>query len=281
MTPVFFGSALNNFGVAELLQGLADLAPSPLAQPTAGRSIAPEEEKVTGFVFKIQANMDPKHRDRLAFVRLCSGHFKRGMKLHHVRSGKTLSVHNPVLFLAQERELAEEAFAGDVIGIPNHGNLRIGDALTEGESLRFTGIPSFAPELLQSVRPDDPLRAKHLERALLQLSEEGAARAFKRQTGTEWIVGAVGSLQFDVLSDRIRSEYEVPVHFQPTTLHTARWVEAEDPGELKAFSNANQASLAADYDGSPVFLARNAWHLQDTQESWPDIRFLETKEQAV
>ncbi len=281
MTPVFFGSALNNFGVTELLQGLVDLAPSPTPQSTATRTVAPDEDKVTGFVFKIQANMDPKHRDRLAFVRICSGHFKRGMKLRHVRSGKTLAVHNPVLFLAQERELAEEAFPGDVIGIPNHGNLRIGDALTEGETLRFIGIPSFAPELLQSVRPDDPMRAKHLERALLQLSEEGAARAFKRQTGTEWIVGAVGALQFDVLSDRIRSEYDVPVHFQPTTLMTARWVEAEDTAGLKAFANANQASLAADYDGSPVFLARNAWHLQDAQESWPEIRFLETKEQAT
>jgi len=280
MTPVYFGSAINNFGVAELLQGLVRLAPPPKSQPTELRTIKPDEDKVTGFVFKIQANMDPKHRDRIAFVRLCSGHFRRGMKLRHVRTGKLLNVHNPVLFLAQERELAEEAFAGDIIGIPNHGNLRIGDSLSEGESLRFTGIPSFAPELLQAVRPEDPLRAKHLERALLQLSEEGAARAFRRQTTSDWIVGAVGALQFDVLSDRIRNEYAVPVRFEPTTLYTARWLEAERADELKAFSNANRASLAEDYDGTPVFLARNAWHLNDASENWPQIRFLKTKEQA-
>ena len=280
-TPVFFGSALNNFGVRELLEGLVRLAPTPKSQPSLDRLVDPGEEKVSGFVFKIQANMDPKHRDRIAFVRLCSGHFKRGMKLKHVRSGKMLKVHNPVLFMAQERELAEEAFPGDIIGIPNHGNLRIGDALTEGEPLRFSGIPSFAPELLQTVRPEDPLRAKHLERALLQLSEEGAARAFKRRTTAQWIVGVVGALQFDVLSDRIRSEYDIPVRFEPTSLYTARWLEAEQPDELKAFSNANQASLAEDYDGSPVFLARNAWHLSDASDNWPEIRFLKTKEQAT
>ena len=281
MTPVYFGSAINNFGVAELLRGLVRLAPPPKAQPAVGRRVAPDEDKVSGFVFKIQANMDPKHRDRIAFVRLCSGHFRRGMKLYHVRSGKTLTVHNPVLFLAQDRELAEEAYAGDVIGIPNHGNLRIGDALTEGECLRFTGIPSFAPELLQAVRPEDPMRAKHLERALLQLSEEGAARAFRRELSNDWIVGAVGALQFDVLSDRIRNEYAVPVRFEPTSLYTARWIEAEKSDELKAFASANRASLAEDYDGTPVFLARNAWHLNDAAENWPGIRFLTTKEQAA
>jgi peptide chain release factor 3 len=280
LTPVFFGSALNNFGVRELLEGLVELAPSPRPQPAESRAVDPEEEAVTGFVFKIQANMDPKHRDRIAFVRLCSGRFRRGMKLLHVRSGKTLTVHNPVLFLAQDRELAEEAWAGDIIGIPNHGNLRIGDALTEGEPLRFTGIPSFAPELLRKVRPEDPMRAKHLGRALLHLAEEGAAQVFRPSLGTDWIVGVAGALQFDVLADRIRTEYGIPVHFEGTSLFTARWVEAEDHQALKRFANAHHGSMAADHDGLPVFLARNAWHLKTTGEDWPAMRFLKTREQV-
>src|SRR6202140_283634 len=248
LTPVYFGSALNNFGVRELLEGLVELAPSPRPQPAESRAVDPEEEAVTGFVFKIQANMDPKPRDRIPFVRLCSGRFRRGMKLLHVRSGKTLAIHNPVLFLAQDRELAEEAWAGDIIGIPNHGNLRIGDALTEGEPLRFTGIPSFAPELLRKVRPEDPMRAKHLGRALLHLAEEGAAQVFRPSFGTDWIVGVAGALQFDVLADRIRTEYGIPVHFEGTALFTARWVEAEDHQALKSFANAHHASMAADHD---------------------------------
>jgi peptide chain release factor 3 len=280
LTPVYFGSALNNFGVRELLEGLVELAPSPRSQPAETRAVDPEEEAVTGFVFKIQANMDPKHRDRVAFVRLCSGRFRRGMKLLHVRSGKTLTVHNPVLFLAQDRELAEEAWAGDIIGIPNHGNLRIGDALTEGEPLRFTGIPSFAPELLRKVRPEDPMRAKHLGRALLHLAEEGAAQVFRPSFGTDWIVGVAGALQFDVLADRIRTEYGIPVHFEGTSLFTARWVEAEDHQALKRFANAHHASMAEDHDGLPVFLARNAWHLKTTGEDWPAMRFLKTREQV-
>lgn len=178
----------------------------------------PTEEKVSCFVFKIQANMDPKHRDRIAFVRLCSGHFKRGMKLLHVREGKQIVLPNPVMFLAQDRELAEDAFAGDIVGIPNHGNLRIGDGLTEGEKLHFTGIPTFAPELLQKVRALDPLKAKHLAKALQQIAEEGGASVFKPTIGTDWIVGVVGALQFEVLADRIRTEYDIPVAFEPTTL---------------------------------------------------------------
>lgn len=281
MTPVYFGSAINNFGVRELLDGLADLAPPPRPQPTVDRAIEPEENKVSGFVFKIQANMDPNHRDRIAFVRLCSGHFKRGMKLLHVRSGKQLNMHNPVLFLARDRELAEEAWAGDIIGVPNHGNLRIGDALTEGETLQFTGIPSFAPELLQRVRPEDPMRAKHLERALRQLAEEGVGHAFKTRLGSDWIVGVVGSLQFDVLADRIRTEYNVPVRFEPSGLYTARWVAADDPRVLKDYADKNSATIADDHDGSLVFLARNAWALGKAEEDWPDIRFLKTREQVV
>jgi peptide chain release factor 3 len=278
MTPVFFGSAVNSFGVRELLTGLAELAPSPRPQRAVERHVAPTEENVTGFVFKVQANMDPRHRDRVAFVRLCSGHFKRGMKLFHPRSEKELTVHNPVLFLAQDRDLAEEAVAGDIIGIPNHGKLSIGDALTEGELLHFSGIPSFAPELLQRVRPTDPMRAKHLGRALEQLAEEGAARIFKPRIGGNWIVGVVGSLQFDVLADRIKSEYEIPVVFEASALYTARWVECEDQALMKKFLNGNEGYMADDHVGAPVFLARNSWHLETTVKDWPGIRFLKTKD---
>lgn len=277
LTPAFFGSAVNTFGVRELLDGLAAQAPSPRPQPATLRTVEPTEEAVTGIVFKIQANMDPKHRDRIAFVRLASGHFKRGMKLKHVRSGKQINMHNPVMFLAQERELAEEAFAGDVIGLPNHGNLRIGDTLTEGEDLAFTGVPSFAPELLQKVRPKDPLKAKHLGRALLQLAEEGAARVFKPRLGSDWIVGVVGALQFEVMADRIRTEYDIPVLFEPTTLLTARWVECDDPVAMKKFIDSNQAALADDHDDDVVFMARNAWHLDRAAEDNPKVRFLKTR----
>ena len=279
LTPVWFGSAVNNFGVQELLEGLSKLAPSPRLQPTVERKITPDEEKVAGFVFKIQANMDPKHRDRIAFFRLSSGHFKKGQKLLHVRSGKTLSIHNPVLFLAQDRETAEEAWPGDIIGIPNHGNLRIGDALTEGEALNFSGIPSFAPELLQAARPEDPMKAKHLGRALQQLAEEGAASVFRPRIGSDWIVGVVGGLQFEVMADRIRTEYDVPVHFEATSLYTARWIEADDPALIKQFINKNEASVGQDHDEAPVFLARNAWHMGKAEEDWPKIKFRKTKEQ--
>ena len=280
LTPVFFGSAINNFGVRELLDELGKDAPSPKSQHTLESDIIPSEPNVSAFVFKIQANMDPKHRDRIAFVKICSGKFKRGMKMLHVRSGKTLNIHNPVLFLAQDRELAEEAYAGDIIGIPNHGNLRIGDSLTEGENIRFTGIPSFAPEMLQKVRPDDPMRAKHLGKALQQLAEEGAARVFKPIMGSDWIVGVVGALQFEVLADRIRSEYDIPVRFEATELYTARWAENDDYLLMKIFLDASQASIAHDHDGAPVFMARNAWHMNKAVEDWPGIMFKKIKEQT-
>ena len=278
MTPVYFGSALNNFGVIELLQGVAEIAPSPQPQAALERKVDPIETKVSGFVFKIQANMDPKHRDRIAFVRLSSGHFKRGAKLLHVRSGKIMSIAAPQLFMAQDRQTAEDAWPGDIIGIPNHGNLRIGDTLTEGETLHFTGIPVFAPELLQTVRPLDPLKAKHLGRALQQLAEEGAASVFKPRFGTDWIVGVVGSLQFDVLADRIRTEYDVAVKFEQSELHTARWLQADDHLTLKKFMDSNRVAVADDHDNAPVFLARNAWHLNRTVEDNPQIRFLKTRE---
>ena len=280
LTPVLFGSALNNFGVQGLLDAVAELAPPPRSRPTTSREVSPSEEAVSGFVFKIQANMDPRHRDRLAFIRLCSGRFQRGMKMLQPRTAKTIKVHNPVLFLARERERAEEAWAGDIIGIPNHGNLRIGDALTEGEELRFTGIPSFAPELLRRVRPEDPMRAKHLGKALVQLAEEGVAQVLKTDVGGNWIVGVAGALQFEILADRIRTEYNVPVRFDPTSFQTARWVEAGDVASLKKLKSALAANMAEDHDGAPVFLARSAWHLQCTEEDWPDARFLKTREQV-
>jgi len=281
LTPVYFGSALNSFGVRELLEGLADLAPPPRPYTAIERVVAPEEETISGFVFKIQANMDPRHRDRMAFVRLVSGRFERGMKLRHARTGKTIAVHNAQTFLAQERGITETAVAGDIIGLPNHGGYKIGDSLSAGESLRFLGVPSFAPELLQRVRADDPMKAKHLSRALEQLAEEGAARVFKPHSGSDWIVGVVGGLQFDVLADRIRSEFNIPVRFEPTELMTARWLEAEDGRAIKRFIDANRASVAADHTGHPVYLARNAWHLSKGEEGWPELRFLKTKEEVA
>ncbi len=277
-TPVFFGSAINNFGVRMLLEGVSELAPPPRAQKAAERVVQPAESKVTGFVFKIQANMDPKHHDRVAFVRLCSGHFERGMKLTHVRSGSIIKAHNPLMFFAQDRDVAEEAWAGDIIGLPNHGKLRIGDALTEGESLHFTGIPNFAPELLQRIRPDDPMRAKHLGRALEQLAEEGAATVLKPIAGGSFIVGVVGSLQFDVLADRIRTEYDIPVKFEATMLFAARWIESDDRKTLERFIEENAGSIADDHTGAKVFLARNRWHLDTAIAEWKAIRFLQTKE---
>jgi peptide chain release factor 3 len=281
LTPIYFGSAINNFGVRELLDGVAQLAPPPRPQPAVERSVEPTEEKVSGFVFKIQANMDPKHRDRIAFVRLASGKFQRGMKLRHVRSGKMMAISAPVMFLAQDREIAENAWPGDIVGLPNHGQLRIGDSLTEGEEVRFTGVPDFAPELLQRVLPDDPMRAKHLTRALTQLAEEGVARVFRPNVGAYWIVGVVGQLQFDVLADRIRAEYDVPVRFEPAGLHTARWVASSDPRKLKDFLDKNRGETAEDHDNEPVFLARNAWRLQNAEETYPDVRFLKTKDQTI
>ncbi|MFP4097672.1 MAG: peptide chain release factor 3 [Alphaproteobacteria bacterium] len=277
MTPVFFGSAVNNFGVRELLGGLGRFAPCPRRQSTKSRDILPDEKKVSAFVFKIQANMDPKHRDRIAFTRICSGKFHKGMKLKHVRSGKMLTIHSPQLFLARDREVAEEAFPGDIIGLPNYGGLRIGDSLTEGEELVFTGIPSFAPEYIQRARAEDPLKAKHLGKALEQLAEEGAARIFKPYSDPDWIVGVVGPLQFDVLRDRIRTEYLIPVKFEQTSLYTARWISSDNPAVLSKFIDRNQASIARDHDDDPVFLARNAWHLNDAVDKNKDIVFSATK----
>ena len=280
MTPIWFGSAINSFGVRELMDGMGDYGPEPQIQTAAERKIAPEETAVTGFVFKVQANMDPKHRDRVAFVRLASGHFERGMKLLHVRSKKTMSITNPVLFLAADRELAEEAWAGDIIGIPNHGQLRIGDALTEGEALRFTGIPSFAPELLQGVRAGDPMKAKHLEKALTQFAEEGAAKVFKPMIGSGFIVGVVGQLQFEVLASRIEQEYGLPVRFEPSQFTSARWVSGPKD-EVEKFVNVNKGHIGQDSDGDTVYLTRLKWDIDRIERDYPKITLTATKQMMV
>ncbi|MEL0435967.1 peptide chain release factor 3 [Phycobacter sp. K97] len=280
MTPIWFGSAINSFGVKELMDGIGTYGPEPQPQQASPRQICPEEKKVTGFVFKVQANMDPKHRDRVAFVRLASGHFKRGMKLTHVRTKKPMAISNPVLFLAADRELAEEAWAGDIIGIPNHGQLRIGDTLTEGEALRATGIPSFAPELLQTVRAGDPMKAKHLEKALMQFAEEGAAKVFKPSFGSGFIVGVVGALQFEVLASRIEMEYGLPVRFEPSQFTSARWVNGDKPA-VEKFINANKQHIATDHDGDTVYLTRLQWDIDRVERDYPDLKLTATKEMMV
>jgi peptide chain release factor 3 len=280
LTPVYFGSALNNFGVRELLHGIANLAPAPRPQPAEPKPIDPSEPKVNGFVFKVQANIDPQHRDRVAFLRLCSGRFRRGMKLRHGRSGRMMAIQNPVFFLARERNLAEEAWPGDIIGIPNHGTLRIGDTLTEGEAIRVTGIPNFAPEILRRVRLEDPLKSKHLARALEQLAEEGVTRIFKPRAGGDWIVGVVGPLQLDVLTARIQAEYNLAVHVEGAPFVTARWVASDERGELERFLDANRSAAAEDHDGVPVYLARNNWDLETTVREWPRLRFTATREHS-
>ena len=278
MTPVYFGSALRGFGIRTLLDGLVANAPPPRPQPADPRTIEPGEDKVTGFVFKVQANMDKNHRDRIAFLRLCSGKFQRGMKLKQVGTGKTMAVSNPIFFFAQDRALAEEAWPGDIIGVPNHGTLRVGDTLSESESIRFTGIPDFAPEILRRVMLDDPMKAKHLKRALEDLAEEGITQVFRPLQGSDWIVGVVGQLQLDVLSTRIQGEYGVKLHFEPTSQALARWVTSDDPAELRRFQDRHGSQLATDRDGGLVFLARNSWDMNRIQEDWPKLAFHKTRE---
>jgi peptide chain release factor 3 len=280
LTPIWFGSAINSFGVKELMEGIAQYGPEPQIQSATPREILPEETKVSGFVFKVQANMDPKHRDRVAFVRMASGHFRRGMKLTHVRSKKPMTISNPVMFLASDRELAEEAWAGDIIGIPNHGQLRIGDTLTEGEDLRVTGIPSFAPELLQGVRAGDPMKAKHLEKALMQFAEEGAAKVFKPSIGSGFVVGVVGQLQFEVLASRIELEYGLPVRFEASQFTSARWVGGERVA-VEAFANANKQHIAHDHDGDIVYLTRLQWDIDRVERDYPKVKLTATKEMMV
>lgn len=280
LTPIWFGSALNSFGVQELMNGIAQHGPEPLLRNASPRTVNALEKSVSGFIFKVQANMDPKHRDRVAFFRLCAGHFRRGMKLTHVRSKKVMTISNPVLFLAADRELAEEAWAGDIIGIPNHGQLRIGDALTEGEQLKFTGIPSFAPELLKSVRSTDPMKGKNLEKALIQFAEEGAAKLFKPMIGSGFIVGVVGPLQFEVLASRIKIEYGIPVRFETTQFTSARWISGPLV-KLDEFSRVNKGHMAEDNDGDPVFLTRLQWDVERVERDYPDLKLNSVKQMMI
>ena len=276
-TPVFFGSAMNNFGVQSLLDAIVDLSPAPLPRPAITREVAPDEPKFTGFVFKIQANMDPKHRDRIAFIRVCSGRFDRGMKIKQVSSGKLFTVSNAITFMAQDRATADEAYAGDIIGIPNHGTIRLGDAFTEGEELKFTGIPSFAPELFRRAHLRNPLKMKQLQKGLQQLAEEGATQLFRPISSNDLILGAVGMLQFDVVAHRLQYEYGVDVLFEPYNVATARWLRGTD-AELKKLADKSSFNIALDGADEYVYLAPNRVNLNLAQEKFPEIRFLETRE---
>ncbi|MBI3700745.1 MAG: peptide chain release factor 3 [Afipia sp.] len=278
LTPVFFGSALRNFGVGDLLEGLGKYAPPPRAQESDKRRVEAAEPKMSAFVFKIQANMDPNHRDRIAFARLCSGKLDRGMKAKLVRTGKNMSLSSPQFFFAQDRAIADEAFAGDVVGIPNHGTLRIGDTLTEGEDITFVGVPSFAPEILRRVRLTDAMKAKKLKEALQQMSEEGVVQVFRPRDGAPALVGVVGSLQLDVLKARLDAEYQLPVDFEISEFQLARWISADNPKTLDAFIAANGSGVADDVDGDPVFLAKNEFYLGYTKERSEGIVFSNVKD---
>ena len=279
-TPVFFGSAINNFGVHEVLDALAELAPPPGPRLAMQREVRPEEGKFSGVVFKIQANMDPKHRDRIAFVRVCSGMFERGMRLTVARNGKVIRPGSVVSFLSQRRELLEFAFPGDIIGIPNHGTLQLGDTLTEGEDLQFTGLPFFAPEIFQQVEIADPMKSKQLKLGLAQLGEEGAIQVFRPHHGGTLLLGAVGQLQFEVVAHRLQHEYSVPTRMAPSKFRIARWVTADDPKELARFVEANGHRVAYDAVDAPTFLATANAELTVTQELWPKIHFHALREHA-
>jgi peptide chain release factor 3 len=278
LTPVLWGSALKDFGVRDLIDALAEFAPSPRAQAASTRTVEAGESKMTGFVFKIQANMDPNHRYRIAFMRVCSGTLKRGMRAKLVRTGKSVTLSAPQFFFAQDRSLAEEAFAGDVVGIPNHGLLRIGDTMTEGEEIVFRGVPSFAPEILRRVKLADAMKAKKLREALQQMAEEGVVQVFVPHDGAAAIVGVVGALQLDVLTERLNAEYGLPVSFEQSRFEICRWVSADDRHELDKFVSAFPASIAADLDGAPVYMASSAFNLRYEQERWPSIRFTDVKD---
>ena len=279
-TPVLFGSAVNSFGVGEVLDALVDLAPPPGGRPAVQRVVQPEEEKFTGLVFKVQANMDPAHRDRVAFVRVCSGRFERGMRLVNARNGKDVRSNNVVSFLSQRRDLVEDAYAGDIIGIPNHGTLHLGDSLTTGESLQFTGLPFFAPELFRMVEVADPMRNKQLRAGLAQLGEEGVIQVFRPLSGGPLLLGAVGALQFEVVAHRLQHEYSADVRIQGTKYTMARWIAADDAMEMKRFMEANAHRVAYDVLESPTFLAASPGELEVVQGLWPAIRFYALREQA-
>ncbi len=281
-TPVFFGSAINNFGVREILDALLDWAPPPRPRNATVRSVEPAEPKFTGFVFKIQANMDPAHRDRIAFLRVCSGHFERGMKVKHLRLGREIKVSNVVTFMASAREQVEEAYAGDIIGLPNHGNMQIGDSFSEGEPLQFTGIPYFAPDFFRVVRIRNPLKIKQLYKGLQQLGEEGAVQVFKPITGGDLILGAVGVLQFEVVASRLLNEYGVDAMFETASISSARWVSCDDKRVLADFERSSAGNhVAYDAANNMAYLATSGVNLKLTQERWPQLTFHATREHAV
>ena len=281
LTPVFFGSGINNFGVGELLDALNDFAPPPRPRETQSRLVRPEEEKFSGFVFKIQANMDPGHRDRIAFVRICSGIYKKGMKVRHVRLAKEIKLADAVTFMASERDHVEEAFTGDIIGLHNHGTMRIGDTFTEGENLAFTGIPNFAPELFRRAQLRDPLKMKALQKGLIQLCEEGATQLYRPVNNNDLILGAVGVLQFEVVKHRLMDEYGVDCSFETVNVTTARWVECDDKKELDKFKDRMSNNLALDHAGDLAYIAPTRVNLDMTIEKWPKIKFLSTREHGI
>ena len=280
LSPVFFGSAINNFGVAELLDDFVEYAPGPQPRPTVSRIVQPAEEKFTGFAFKIQANMDPQHRDRVAFVRICSGSFTKGMKLRHVRLGKDVRISDALTFLAADRGQVDVAWSGDIIGLHNHGTIRIGDTFTTGEDLAFTGIPNFAPELFRRAVLKDPLKMKQLQKGLDQLCEEGATQLFRPYTSNDLILGAVGVLQFEVVAQRLRDEYKVECQFENIATQQARWIYCEDPKMLDDFRKKLESNLSLDHAGELVYLAPTRVNLQMSQERWPDVEFRATREQV-
>ncbi len=277
-SPVFFGSAINNFGVTELLSAFVEQAPAPRPRETTTRSVDAFEEQLTGFVFKIQANMDPGHRDRIAFMRICSGRYSRGMRLFHTRLGKEVRIADALTFLASDRQHAEEAYAGDIIGLHNHGTINIGDTFTEGEALTFTGIPNFAPEMFRRVVLRDPLRMKALQKGLDQLCEEGATQLFRPLRNNDLVLGAVGQLQFDVVAFRLLDEYSVQATWDAVNVYTARWIYCADPQKLAEFQAKAHDNLALDHSGALVYLAPTRVNLQLTMERWPDVTFRETRE---
>jgi peptide chain release factor 3 len=278
LTPVFFGSAINNFGIIELLDAFAEYAPSPRPREAEQRSVSPDEPNFTGFVFKVQANMDPSHRDRIAFLRVCSGKFDKGMKIHHVRIGKNIQVANAITFQADSRKSVEEAYPGDIIGLHNHGTIQVGDTFTQGETLKYGGIPYFAPELFRRVVLKDPLRAKALQKGLVQLTEEGATQLFRPLKNNDLILGAVGVLQFDVTAYRLKSEYNVECAYDVIPISTVRWVSSDKPVKLEEFKKKAFDNLAEDGGGYLVYVANSRVNLQLTEERWPDIKFSATRE---